>query len=425
MALEVLLDLAKSTPSAIDNPEMFNEGIRELRAMVGMSRLKDAMAEQFIKLIRTKDSKKKTKLNTVILGPPGTGKSTVCKILAKIWMGLGVIPATPKSCSKKQEVDMDSMAGILTALMILYVLGQVCLYAYGQTRAVGSWMGMRTRYQVILTVVVLALILLVFVSVCRNNEAIREPMINLGKCVGLVDDPKPAPPPPPPGGSPFPTKPVTPASRFNDVVMTTSRDDFVSPYVGDSTRKTKALIRKCRGKVLFVDEAYSLINGREDNYGMDALTQLNLDMTESEGDPVVIFAGYGDLLNKTVFRAQPGLRRRFEWWFTMDAYTPEDLWEIFCSQMKKSTPDVIIENPDKCLKMFHQNAHLFSENGGDTENLVNFVEIKMMIEGGGTKILTPSYLKKGLVILAENKQAAGGPVETDEDRVRKFIEKFS
>ena len=87
----------------------------------------------------------------------------------------------------------------------------------------------------------------------------------------------------------------------DQIIKVVTRADFVDRYVGWTSPKTIKLLEENLGKVLFVDEAYSLINGPHDEFGMEALTSLNLFLSQHSKEIIVIFAGYKDLLQTGVY----------------------------------------------------------------------------------------------------------------------------
>ena len=79
------------------------------------------------------------------------------------------------------------------------------------------------------------------------------------------------------------------------------RSDFVGSYMGHTANKTKKLLQKHSGGVIFIDEAYSLNNGDKDDYGKEALDQLNSFISEEKGKTIIIIAGYQNELEQNFF----------------------------------------------------------------------------------------------------------------------------
>lgn len=109
--------------------------------------------------------------------------------------------------------------------------------------------------------------------------------------------------------------------------MEVQRSDLVGQYLGSTTEKTKAKIMEARGGVLFTDEAYRLIPtaGGKD-FEREAIEEIMSVM--EQGDPVMIFAGYEKLMEKSL-NVNPGLRSRIYRKFIFPDYSPEELGEIF------------------------------------------------------------------------------------------------
>jgi hypothetical protein len=106
------------------------------------------------------------------------------------------------------------------------------------------------------------------------------------------------------------------------------RAELVAGYVGQTAIKTDACVRGALGGVLFVDEAYSLASGGEQDFGREAIETLLKLMEDNRSDLVVIAAGYRDKM-ETFVESNPGLRSRFTRFIDFPDYTPEELTTIF------------------------------------------------------------------------------------------------
>ena len=154
---------------------------------------------------------------------------------------------------------------------------------------------------------------------------------------------------------------------FNDDMPFTilHRSDFVGSYMGHTSNKTRKILNKYAGSVIFIDEAYSLMNGDKDEYGKEALDQLCAFMGEEKANTIVIIAGYEDQINSQFFDANPGLKRRFGWHFSIKPYSHEELFQIFQRQLKLCGWSV----DKKAEELFKINFKKFKNAGGDTENI--------------------------------------------------------
>ena len=150
----------------------------------------------------------------------------------------------------------------------------------------------------------------------------------------------------------------------NNAFTVLHRSDLVGSYMGQTAAKTKKTLMKHRGGCIFIDEFYSLVYGN-DSYGKECIDVLNTFMSEYT-DTVVIVAGYEHEMTR-VFDAQPGLKRRFAWTFTIPKYNAKQLFAIFQQQLAEH--NWTLKNPDQVQQLFHKNYHKFEFAGGDTLNL--------------------------------------------------------
>jgi probable Rubsico expression protein CbbX len=111
-------------------------------------------------------------------------------------------------------------------------------------------------------------------------------------------------------------------------VTTATRDDLVGQYVGHTAPKTKEVLKRAYGGVLFIDEAYYLHRpANERDYGQEAI-EILLQAMEAERDRlVVIFAGYQDKMEE-FFRANPGMGSRVAHHIDFPDYTVDELMAI-------------------------------------------------------------------------------------------------
>lgn len=105
------------------------------------------------------------------------------------------------------------------------------------------------------------------------------------------------------------------------------RADLVGEYIGHTAQRTREVIRRALGGVLFIDEAYSLARGGEKDFGRECIDCLVRAMEEHRGDLVVILAGYPAEMEWLVDQ-NPGLRSRISVWMHFPDYTPAELLAI-------------------------------------------------------------------------------------------------
>jgi probable Rubsico expression protein CbbX len=111
-------------------------------------------------------------------------------------------------------------------------------------------------------------------------------------------------------------------------LVVATRDDLVGQYVGHTAPKTKEILKKALGGVLFIDEAYYLYRPEnERDYGQEAIEMLLQAMENQREDLVVILAGYQDRM-ETFFQYNPGFRSRVAHHINFPDYTLEELTAI-------------------------------------------------------------------------------------------------
>jgi probable Rubsico expression protein CbbX len=111
-------------------------------------------------------------------------------------------------------------------------------------------------------------------------------------------------------------------------LVSVTRDDLVGQYIGHTAPKTKEVIKKAMGGVLFIDEAYYLYKPEnERDYGAESIEILLQIMENNRDDLVVILAGYKDRMDK-FFHSNPGMRSRIAHHIDFPDYSPEELMAI-------------------------------------------------------------------------------------------------
>lgn len=105
------------------------------------------------------------------------------------------------------------------------------------------------------------------------------------------------------------------------------RADLVGEYIGQTAQKTRALIQKALGGILFIDEAYSLARGGEKDFGKEAIDTLVKHMEDHQNDFVLILAGYPNEM-ENFLELNPGLQSRFPFILEFPDYDLEQLMNI-------------------------------------------------------------------------------------------------
>jgi len=155
------------------------------------------------------------------------------------------------------------------------------------------------------------------------------------------------------------------------------RSDLIAKYLGQTAIKTQEFIDKCKGGVMFIDEAYSLGNpeGR-DSFSKECLDTLNQNLSERR-DFLCIIAGYENALDSSFFSYNEGLKRRFSFKYAIEGYDYKELCEMFKLKVRNEGWEFEENLNESALENFFQRSHKeFPRFGGDIETL--FLKAKIM-----------------------------------------------
>lgn len=149
------------------------------------------------------------------------------------------------------------------------------------------------------------------------------------------------------------------------------RADIVGQYVGQTAPLVKSAFKKAKGGVLFIDEAYSLVDDRNGLYGDEAINTIVQEMENNREDMVVIFAGYPDKMEGFLDK-NPGLRSRIAFHIPFEDYNSKEL----CDIAKLIASDKGVKLSDNALgkleKVFE--SAVLSEDFGNGRYVRNVIE---------------------------------------------------
>ena len=114
-------------------------------------------------------------------------------------------------------------------------------------------------------------------------------------------------------------------------VVETDRAGLVAPFVGQTAIRVQEMVEKSLGGILFIDEAYALMpkgDRANNDFGLEAIEALLKRMEDHRGQLAVVIAGYEDEMDRFL-NANPGVRSRFNRYFTFNHYKPDELTAIF------------------------------------------------------------------------------------------------
>jgi len=117
-------------------------------------------------------------------------------------------------------------------------------------------------------------------------------------------------------------------------VIETDRSKMIAPYIGQTAPLVNKQCDLAMGGILFVDEAYSLKQGSQDQFGQEAVDSLLKRMEDDRGKYIVIAAGYTKEMNDFL-ASNSGFKSRFSDYLTFEDYTPDEMYNIFMKMCKK------------------------------------------------------------------------------------------
>lgn len=170
------------------------------------------------------------------------------------------------------------------------------------------------------------------------------------------------------------------------------RSKLVGQYLGETARIVHKVVKASIGGVLFIDEAYALIQGgyKGDSYGQEALNTLLKEMEDHRNDLIVIVAGYTDKMEEFL-GLNPGLKSRFKKTIIFEDYLPDEMLQIFKSYCNKDQ-NIISHEAEKILleklTILYNHRDKNFGNGRTVRNIYN--EIIQRLSVRVSKIQKPS-----------------------------------
>ena len=181
------------------------------------------------------------------------------------------------------------------------------------------------------------------------------------------------------------------------------RSGLVAGYVGQTAVKTMEVLEKAKGGVLFIDEAYTLSRGGQNDFGQEAIDTVLKYMEDHRSEIVVIVAGYTELMQEFV-HSNPGLESRFNRFMEFDDYNEDELFAIFEQRCKKNGY-CLQEEATVAVKQYLQEIAQKPGNFGNGRGVRNLFE-KILVEQANRLAVAESITKEILMeVLLEDVQA--------------------
>ncbi|KOH01444.1 AAA family ATPase [Lactobacillus johnsonii 16] len=180
-----------------------------------------------------------------------------------------------------------------------------------------------------------------------------------------------------------------------DKLIETSRADLVAGYVGQTAEKTRKVLESALDGILFVDEAYTLASGGQNDFGKEAIDEILKFMEDHRSNIMIIFAGYTNDMEKFL-ETNPGLRSRIPNKFDFEDYTVDEMVQIGLFSLKKQQYHV---NPSSYADLLKNN--LSKDNDNSNGRWVRNLNDKIIKKQAVRVALTDSYSEEDLINITD------------------------
>lgn len=377
---EFIEDLDKADDkikSYFNNLPLLKSSLLELNNVIGMRKVKSQILKQIKTYISSKAKgiyKDSDRKHCLLCGPPGCGKTTVGKILCKVWVAIGFIgrdssgiPKKVKTFNKAQDELIRNQRTELrqykdklrSATNIINSNNRVTILC---KRSISNLIQMKNG---------------------RPDQRIDGIISDISTANTILEESYKAVP----GLLKIKSNAMQGFGIEADNTMSSTKDtsdlpfyvynrnDVVSRYVGDTSHRCTKAMNEALDGVAYFDEAYNLCSdshGLGDSYGREAITIINQYMDEHADKIIVVFAGYKEDIYNNLFRAQKGLESRFTNKFEIERYTPEELAQIFVQRLGYA--DWFIDDTPELRKIVRDNFDLFEFQGRDMDTLALYTK---------------------------------------------------
>ncbi|MED2737292.1 AAA family ATPase [Bacillus toyonensis] len=169
------------------------------------------------------------------------------------------------------------------------------------------------------------------------------------------------------------------------------RKHLVGSYMGHTAQKVNDVVQQALGGVLFIDEAYGLVKGENDTFGLEAVDEL-ITALENNSDLVVIFAGYTEKLEE-LYATNAGFPSRIAERFVFEDYNSEELYQLFKMRIKSAGFVISEEASERAYSLIQQardNGLVSDGNGRWVRKFIDKIKMAQanrLINEGSTDLL--------------------------------------
>ena len=179
------------------------------------------------------------------------------------------------------------------------------------------------------------------------------------------------------------------------------RSGLVAGYVGQTALKTQEVIKSAIGGVLFIDEAYSLSSGGENDFGREAIETILKAMEDHRDDLIVIVAGYDGPM-EAFLSSNPGLESRFNKYFHFPDHTGEQLMAIFRAQCEKNGYTLTEDSEKAARELFDRLYEERNENFGNGRDVRNRFEDMVVRQSNRVAMMESPSKEDLMAVLPED-----------------------
>lgn len=190
-------------------------------------------------------------------------------------------------------------------------------------------------------------------------------------------------------------------------LVETDRSGLVAEYVGQTAVKTNKIIDSALDGVLFIDEAYSLVQGAKEDFGQEAISTLLKRMEDDRNRIVVILAGYSSEM-KEFIDSNPGLQSRFNRYIHFPDYTASELKQIFLLNTKKNQYTLDEEASDVLGEIMSSAIDHKDKNFGNARFVRNLFE--KSIQNQATRLSSQSNITEDVLSMLKAEDLPTGNV---------------
>lgn len=178
-------------------------------------------------------------------------------------------------------------------------------------------------------------------------------------------------------------------------VIRTEKSQMVGQYIGETEFKMTRLLSRARGNILFIDEAYQLVEGGEKDYGRIVMNSLLTELGKENPDMVVILAGYTAPM-KRLLESNEGVESRFPNVFNFEDYTTNELLEIGKQMISRQGFTLTAGAEANMRKIIEEESEKPSPRFGNGRFVSNLIQNDILASLGARTAAMPNPTKEDL-----------------------------